>query len=108
YPSLPSQPQYELAKKQKKAGGGSVTFEDKGGQERAYRLVDALEMIKSTSNLGDARTIATHPAPTTHAKLQEDERARRGIQPGTIRLSVGLEDQEDIIGDILQALERTK
>jgi len=108
YPFLPSHPQYELARKQMKAGGGIVTFEVKGGQERAFRFVDALEMIKYTSNLGDARTIATHPASTTHSKLKEDERASLGIHPGTIRLSVGLEDQEDIIGDILQALERTK
>ncbi len=108
YPFLPSHPQYELAKKQMKAGGGIVTFDVKGGQERAFRFVDALEMIKYTSNLGDSRTIATHPASTTHSKLKKDERASLGIHPGTIRLSVGLEDQEDIIGDILQALERTR
>jgi len=108
YPFLPSHPQYELARKQMKAGGGVVTFEVKGGQERAFRFIDALEMIKYTSNLGDARTIATHPASTTHSKLKEEERISLGIRPGSIRLSVGLEDQEDIIGDILQALEQTK
>ena len=108
YPFLPSHPQYELAKKQMKAGGGIVTFEVKGGKDRAFRFIDELEMIRYTSNLGDSRSIATHPATTTHAKLTEDERESLGIKPGTIRLSVGLEDQEDIIEDILQALESTK
>ena len=108
YPFLPSHPQYELAKKQMKAGGGIVTFEVKVGKERAFRFIDALEMILYTSNLGDSRTIATHPATTTHAKLSDSERADLGIMPGTIRLSVGLEDKEDIINDILQALDKTK
>ena len=108
YPFLPSHPQYELAKKQMKAGGGIVTFEVKGGQERAFRFLDALKMILYTSNLGDVRSIATHPATTTHAKLKEEERLALGIRPGTVRLSVGLEDQDDIIGDVLQALEATK
>ncbi|UIR56187.1 aminotransferase class I/II-fold pyridoxal phosphate-dependent enzyme [Sphingobacterium sp. SRCM116780] len=108
YPFLPSHPQYELAKKQMKAGGGIVTFIVKGGQERAFRFLDELNMILYTSNLGDARSIATHPGSTTHSKLSEAERVNLGIQPGSIRLSVGLEDQEDIIQDILQALEKTK
>ena len=108
YPFLPSHPQYELAKKQMKAGGGIVTFEVKGGKDRAFRFIDELEMIRYTSNLGDSRSIATHPATTTHAKLMENERESLGIKPGTIRLSVGLEDQEDIVEDILQALESTK
>ena len=108
YPFLPSHPQYELAKKQMKGGGGIVTFEVKGGKERAFRFIDALEMILYTSNLGDSRSIATHPATTTHAKLSDAERADLGIMPGSIRLSVGLEDKTDIIEDILQALEKTK
>ncbi|MGV0845419.1 trans-sulfuration enzyme family protein [Empedobacter falsenii] len=108
YPFLPSHPQYELAKKQMKGGGGIVTFEVKGGKERAFRFIDALEMILYTSNLGDSRSIATHPATTTHAKLSDVERADLGIMPGSIRLSVGLEDKTDIIEDILQALEKTK
>lgn len=108
YPFLPSHPQYELAKKQMKAGGGIVTFEVEGGQERAFRFVDALQMIKYTSNLGDARSIATHPASTTHSKLSEEDRNSLGIRPGTIRMSVGLEDVEDIIEDVLQALESSK
>ncbi len=108
YPFLPSHPQYELAVKQMRAGGGIVTFEVKGGQERAFRFLDALKMILYTSNLGDARSIATHPSSTTHSKLQEDERLHLGIKPGTVRLSVGIEDKDDITGDILQALEATK
>ena len=108
YPFLPSHPQYELAKKQMKGGGGIVTFEVKGGKERAFRFIDALEMILYTSNLGDSRSIATHPATTTHAKLSDAERADLGIRPGSIRLSVGLEDKVDIIEDSLQALEKTK
>lgn len=108
YPFLPSHPQYELAKRQMKAGGGIVTFEVKGGKERAFKFIDALEMILYTSNLGDSRTIATHPGSTTHSKLTEEERINLGIKPGSIRLSVGLEAQEDIIDDILQALEKTK
>ena len=108
YPFLPSHPQYELAKKQMKGGGGIVTFEVKGGKERSFRFIDALEMILYTSNLGDSRSIATHPASTTHSKLSEEERVHLGIKPGSIRLSVGLEDQDDIINDILQALEQTK
>ncbi len=107
YPFLPSHPQYELAKKQMKAGGGIVTFEVKGGKERAFRFIDALQMILYTSNLGDSRSIATHPATTTHAKLSDEERAHLGIMPGSIRLSVGLEGETDIIEDIFQALAQS-
>ena len=103
YPFLPSHSQYDLAKKQMKAGGGIVTFEVQGGQERAFNFLDALKMILYTSNLGDARSIATHPSSTTHSKLTEEERVHLGIKPGTIRLSVGIEDKADIIADILQA-----
>ncbi len=108
YPFLPSHPQYELAKKQMKAGGGIVTIEVKGGKERAFKFLDALKMILYTSNLGDSRSIATHPGTTTHSKLKEEEREKLGIRPGTIRLSIGIEDQEDIIEDILQALEASR
>ncbi|MGV6946278.1 trans-sulfuration enzyme family protein [Sphingobacterium kyonggiense] len=108
YPFLPSHPQYNLAKKQMKAGGGIVTIEVKGGKERAFKFLDALKMILYTSNLGDSRSIATHPGTTTHSKLKEEEREKLGIRPGTIRLSIGIEDQEDIIQDILQALEASK
>lgn len=108
YPFLPSHPQYELAKRQMRAGGGIVSFVVKGGGERAKRFLDALSMICITSNLGDSRSIATHPASTTHSKLSEEERLQLGIQQGSIRISVGLEDIEDIIDDITHALESSK
>ena len=108
YPHLPSHPQYELAKKQMKQGGGIVTFKIKGGFDRAKKFLDALDMILITSNLGDARTIATHPASTTHSKLNENERSQIGIYPGSIRISVGLENIDDIIDDIKKALEKSK
>lgn len=104
YPHLPSHPQYELAKKQMKQGGGIVTFELKGGIEAATKFIDSLKMVSITSNLGDARSIATHPASTTHSKLTDEDRAVLGIYPGTIRVSVGLEDAEDILNDVAQAL----
>jgi len=108
YPHLPSHPQYDLAKRQMKQGGGIVTFIVKGGFERAKRFMDALEMILLSSNLGDTRSIATHPASTTHSKLSEAERAQIGIYPGSIRISVGLEDIEDILEDLTLALDRSK
>ena len=108
YPHLKSHPQYELAKKQMKQGGGIVTFIVKGGFERAKKFLDALEMILISSNLGDTRTIGTHPASTTHSKLSEQERAQIGIFPGSIRLSVGLENIEDIVKDVVNALEKSK
>jgi O-succinylhomoserine sulfhydrylase len=108
YPHLKSHPQYDLAKKQMKQGGGIVTFIVKGGFERAKAFLDALEMILISSNLGDSRTIGTHPASTTHSKLTVEERAKIGIYPGTIRLSVGLENIDDIIEDVINALEKSK
>ena len=104
YPFLPSHPMFELAKKQMKLGGGIVTFEIKGGLERGRKFLDALKMISHSANLGDTRTIATHPASTTHSKLTEAERLAVGITPGLIRVSVGLENINDIVGDIDQAL----
>ena len=104
YPFLPSHPQYELAKRQMKLGGGIVTFEVEGDFENAKQFLDGLKMICLTSNLGDSRTIATHPASTTHAKLTEEERLQLGILPNTIRISVGLEHPNDIIEDIVSAL----
>lgn len=108
YPFLPSHPQYELAKKQMKQGGGVVTFVIKGGYERAKRFMDALEMLCITSNLGDERSIATHPASTTHSRLSDEEKAALGIVPGSIRISVGLEAVEDIKEDIAKAIEKSK
>ena len=104
YPYLPSHPQYKLAKKQMKAGGGVVAFNIKGGFDKAKAFLDKLEMLSLSANLGDTRTIATHPASTTHSKLTEEERAAVNITPGLVRIAVGLEDVEDIIADVEQAL----
>jgi O-succinylhomoserine sulfhydrylase len=108
YPFLLSHPQYEIARKQMSLGGGIVAFNIKGGVERGRRFLDALQLCSLTANLGDSRTIATHPASTTHAKLTEEERISVGITPGLVRISVGLENIIDIIADIEQALEKTK
>lgn len=107
YPFLSAHPQYELAKKQMRMGGGMVTFELKGEIDRARRFMDNLQMLSLTSNLGDTRTIATHPATTTHSKLKEEERAAVGITPGLIRISVGLEHIDDIWRDISQAISQS-
>jgi O-succinylhomoserine sulfhydrylase len=106
YPFHPSHPMYETAKKQMKRGGGLITFDLKGGLESARKFLDALQMLTLTSNLGDTRSIASHPASTTHAKLTPEEQLTVGITPGLIRISVGLENIEDIKGDIIQALEK--
>lgn len=104
YPFLKSHPHYSIAIKQMKGGGGIVTFSLKGGFEAGKKFMDKLKMIKISPNLGDARTIATHPASSTHCKLSLEERNSVGITEGLIRISVGLENKEDILQDILQAL----
>ena len=104
YPLLPSHPQYEIAKKQMSTGGGIVCFELKGGLESGRAFLNALQMLSLTANLGDTRSIASHPASTTHSKLTEAERNEVSITPGLIRISVGLEHKDDILNDILQAL----
>lgn len=106
YPFLPSHPQYAIAKSQMSNGGGIVTFELKGGIESGRAFLNALQMISMTNNLGDSRTIASHPASTTHSKLTDAERQAVGITPGLIRISAGLEHIEDILEDILQALDK--
>jgi len=108
YPHLKSHPQYDLAAKQMSKGGGIVAFEIKGGVERGKRFLNSLQMCSLSSNLGDARTIVTHPASTTHSKLTEEERAEVGITDGLVRVSVGLEHVDDIIQDISHALEMSK
>lgn len=108
YPFLPSHPQYDIAQKQMSAGGGIVCFELKGGLERGRRFLDELELLSLTANLGDSRSIASHPASTTHAKLSEAERVNVGITPGLIRISCGLEHKDDILEDVLQALENSR
>ena len=105
YPYLTTHPQHHIAKKQMKNGGGIVCFELKGGLESGRKFLDNLKMLSLTANLGDTRSIASHPASTTHAKLTEAERQAVNITPGLIRISVGLEDKQDILNDILQALE---
>jgi O-succinylhomoserine sulfhydrylase len=108
YPFLLSHPTVELAKKQMRLGGGVVTFEVNGGIDRGRRFLNSLSMISHSANLGDTRTIATHPASTTHSKLSNDERSIVGITPGLIRISVGLENVKDIIKDIEQSLANSK
>jgi O-succinylhomoserine sulfhydrylase len=105
YPFLRSHPQYAIAQKQMKNGGGIVCFELSGGIEAGIKFLDSLKLLSLTANLGDTRSIASHPASTTHAKLTEQERSEVGITPGLIRISVGLEYADDIVADIIQALE---
>jgi O-succinylhomoserine sulfhydrylase len=106
YPFLPSHPQYQIAKKQMSSGGGLFAFELKGGLPSGKNFLDALQLFSLTGNLGDTRSIASHPASTTHAKLTEEERQAVNITSGLIRISVGLEDKQDILDDILQGLEK--
>ncbi|WP_179351144.1 trans-sulfuration enzyme family protein [Winogradskyella vidalii] len=105
YPFLKSHPQYKLAKKQMKLGGSIVAFEIKGGIEAGRQFLNSIQLLSLSANLGDTRTIVTHPASTTHAKIPEDVRLETGITSGLIRISVGLEHPEDIINDLKQALE---
>ncbi len=105
YPFLKSHPQYEIAKKQMKLGGNIVAFEVKGGVEAGRRFLNNIKLASLSANLGDTRTIVTHPASTTHSKLSEDDRLETGIFDGLVRVSVGLENVEDIIGDLNQALD---
>ncbi|WP_430424212.1 trans-sulfuration enzyme family protein [Maribacter litoralis] len=104
YPFLKSHPKYEIAKKQMKAGGCVVAFEVKGGLDAGREFFDSIKLLSLSANLGDSRTIVTHPASTTHSKLSVEERAAVGISDGTVRISVGLEHIDDIIADIAQAL----
>jgi O-succinylhomoserine sulfhydrylase len=108
YPFLKSHPNYTLAKKQMRLGGGLVTFEIKGGLNQGRGFLNSLKMISHTPNLGDTRSIAIHPASTTHSKLTDEERGAVGITPGLIRISVGLEDIKDIIADVEQAIQASR
>ncbi|MDC6365797.1 MULTISPECIES: trans-sulfuration enzyme family protein [Flavobacteriaceae] len=104
YPFLKSHPNYEIAKKQMKAGGCVVAFEVKGGLEAGRKFFDNIQLLSLSANLGDSRSIVTHPASTTHSKLSVEERQAVGITNGMVRVSVGLEHIQDIIADIEQAL----
>ncbi len=106
FPGLASHPQHALAMAQMGSGGTLVTFEVAGGKDAAFAFCNALEIVKISNNLGDAKSIATHPATTTHQRLPQDQKDALGITPGLIRLSVGLEDAEDLIADLGQALGR--
>jgi O-succinylhomoserine sulfhydrylase len=108
YPHLSTYPQLELAKKQMKYGGGLVGCEINGGVERGRKFLNALKLHSLTANLGDTRSIATHPASTTHSKVNEQDRLAVGITPGFIRFSVGLEHIDDIIKDVDQALKQSR
>lgn len=105
YPFLDSHPQVKLAKKQMRLGGGIVTCDIAGGKEECFRFIDSLQMLSITANLGDSRTIVTHPGTTTHSKMTDEARAAVGIYASTIRISVGLENISDIILDIETALK---
>ena len=104
YPFLPDHPQHELAKKQMLKGGGIVTFELEGGLDAGVSFLNKLRLLSLTANLGDTRSIASHPASTTHLRVPEEERLKNGITNGLIRISVGLEHVDDILKDIDQAL----
>ncbi len=104
FPGLPSHPQHALARTQMETGGTVIAFEIAGGQAAAFRFLNALEIVTISNNLGDAKSIITHPATTTHQRLTEDQRQGLGITRGLVRLSVGLEDPEDLIADLMGAL----
>jgi O-succinylhomoserine sulfhydrylase len=108
YPGLSSHPQHELAKRQQSGYGGIVSFELKGGKEQAWQVVDNTRIISITANLGDAKSTITHPATTTHGRLTPEQRADAGISDGLIRVSVGLEDVQDIINDLARGLDQIK
>ncbi len=106
YPTLASHPQRELAMSQMSGGGTLVTFEVKGGKDAAFRVMNAFRIITISNNLGDTKSLATHPATTTHLRIGAEERAKLGITDGCIRLSVGLEDTQDLIDELAQALDK--
>ncbi|WP_136442662.1 aminotransferase class I/II-fold pyridoxal phosphate-dependent enzyme [Pacificoceanicola onchidii] len=105
YPTHKAHPQHALASAQSEAAGTVLTFDVKGGKDACFRFLNALNIILISNNFADAKSIATHPATTTHQRLPDEQKGMLGITPGLVRLSVGLEETDDIIGDILQALE---
>ncbi|WBU63156.1 O-succinylhomoserine sulfhydrylase [Paracoccus aerodenitrificans] len=104
YPGLPNHPQHELTMAQMGSGGTMLALEIVGGKDGAFEVLNRLELVLISNNLGDAKSIVTHPATTTHQRLSEEERARLGISPGLVRLSVGLEHPDDLIADLKRAL----
>lgn len=105
YTGLQSNPQHELAKQQQTGFGGIVSFEVKGGQDNAWKVIDATQMISITANLGDVKSMITHPSTTTHGRLTDDERAKAGITSALLRLGVGLENTDDIKADLSLGLD---
>ncbi|MBL9034785.1 MAG: O-succinylhomoserine sulfhydrylase [Rhodospirillaceae bacterium] len=105
YPTLENFPQVDLARKQMKSGGSMVSLDLKGGKEASFRFLNALRLVLISNNLGDSKSLATHPATTTHQRLSPEQKAAQGITPGLIRLSVGLEDLADLLADVTQALD---
>ncbi|WP_420558619.1 O-succinylhomoserine sulfhydrylase [Roseovarius sp.] len=105
FPGHPSHGQHDLVKRQMGKGGTVIALDIKGGQAAAFRFLNALEIVVISNNLGDAKSIATHPATTTHQRLSDEQKDALGITPGLIRLSVGIEDAEDLVADVSQALE---
>jgi O-succinylhomoserine sulfhydrylase len=108
YPNLPSFPQYELAQRQMKAGSGLIAFTLKGGKAAAFKFLNALSIVAISNNLGDAKSLATHPATTTHSNISAEARAAIGITDGTLRLSVGLESIADLLRDVGNALDASR
>jgi O-succinylhomoserine sulfhydrylase len=104
YPGLPSHPQHALAARQQKAGGAVLSFEVKGGRERAWRVVDSTRLISITANLGDVKTTITHPATTTHGRISPEARAAAGVTDGLLRVAVGLEAVSDLREDLERGL----
>lgn len=104
YPGLMSHPQYELAKRQQRSGGGIVTFEVRGGKEAAWRVIDSTRLISITANLGDTKSTLTHPATTTHARISQEARDAAGISDGLLRIAVGLESVQDLQADLARGL----
>jgi O-succinylhomoserine sulfhydrylase len=104
YPFRTDHPQHNLARAQMEGGGGVVTFDVEGGKPAAYRVANALKLIDISNNLGDAKSLITHPATTTHQRLSHEARLALGVTEGMLRLSVGLEDPADICEDLVQAL----
>jgi O-succinylhomoserine sulfhydrylase len=105
YPTLENFPQVELARKQMKSGGSIISIDLKGGKEASFRFLNALKLVLISNNLGDAKSLATHPTTTTHQRLSPEQKAAQGITPGLVRLSVGLEDVADILTDVKRALD---
>lgn len=105
YPGRPDHPQYDLAQRQMQGGSTLIAFEVKGGKKSAFKVANALEIVRISNNLGDAKSLITHPSTTTHQRFTEEARLEQGITQGMLRLSVGLEDPDDLADDLTRALD---